>query len=201
MSKNDRAARRRAARAHGGNPPDLWGDYGLYLRIGIGVLVVVVLVGAGLAIRSRQSTQAQIDEYCAVYDQTHDEMVGAMSAATSTTAAPGTTVAPVPGSTVAPAPAEGTVPTGSIPTGSVPGSIPGTSTTISPVLDATARIKAVAEKRQAVGPANVRAAWADLLKVLNEAKPNASAQNTVQAARKTVADFAKNECGRDPADF
>lgn len=194
MSKNDRAARRRAARAHGGTPPDFWGDYGLYLRIGIGVLVIVVLVGAGLTIRSRQSTQAQIDEYCAVYDQTHDEMAGAMSAATSTTAAPGTTVAPAPGSTVAPAAAaaEGTTPTGSI---------PGTSTTISPVLDATARIKAVAEKRQAVGPANVRAAWADLLKVLNEAKPNASAQNTVQAARKTVADFAKNECGRDPADF
>lgn len=194
MSSKNRAARRRAARAHGGTPPDFWGDYGQFVRIGIVAFAVVILVAGGLIVRARQASRAEIDEYCTVYDQTHDEMVGALGAATSTTTAPGTTIAP--GTTVAPATPDATT------AGSVPGTVPGTTpTTIAPDLEFKARIKAVAEKRAAVGPAKVRAAWTDLLKQLGEPKQTASMQSAITADKAVVSEFAKTECGRDPADF
>ena len=200
-------------RAHGGTPPDFWGDYGQIVRV-LGALMVVVVLGtAFLVVRSKQSARAEIDEYCTVYDQTHDQIAGALSDATSTTAAPGTTTVGTtvdPGTTIAPA-AETTTTVaettttvattdGSTP-GSTPGSVPTPPTTADPVADVTRRVVEVAEKRAAVGPPKIRAAWAELAKVLKENKQSTASQNAVQADRALVSDFAKTECGRDPADF
>ena len=198
MSSDSRAARRRAARSHGGSPPDFWHDYRWPLQVTLGILLVTVLVGGALIARARQTARAEIDDYCQVYDQTHDDIAAAKASVSTTTAAPGTTVALAAGTTGGTTVGASTGTT-LVPDGTVPPSA-GTSTTVPPV-DATARIKAAAEKRQAVGPKSVRDAWTRLTKALSSAKPTASQQNDIQSARTTVNDFAKNECGRDPPDL
>jgi len=200
MSGKNRAARRRAERKHGGPPPDYWDDYRRPMQIGIAVLVLAILGTAFLIVRARQAAQAEVDAYCTVYDETHELIVPTTT--TTSTSTPGTTVVGPEGTTV------DTVETvikgftdttaGTTPPGSVP---PAEVTTTTAPEDPNARLKTAVERRKAVGPQNIRDAWATLEKALSGTKLTASQQSEIQRARETVNDFAKNECHRDPPDL
>jgi len=199
MSGKNRAARRRAERKHGGPPPDYWDDYRRPMQIGIAVLVLAILGTAFLVVRARQAAQADVDAYCAVYDETHE----LIAPTTTTTSTPGTTVVGPEVTTV------GTVidattgttadtTAGTTPPGSVP---PAEVTTTTAPEDPNARLKTAVERRKAVGPQNIRDAWATLEKALSGTKLTAAQQSEIQRARETVNEFAKNECHRDPPDL
>jgi hypothetical protein len=196
MSGKNRAARRRAERKHGGPPPDYWNDYRRELQIGIAVLVVALLGTGFLIVRARQATQSELDAYCEVYDQTHEDVKAVTSPTTSTTVAPGTTVAP--DGTVVPAVAD--TPPGSTP-GTTAGTIPEAAGTTTTAIDPNERLKAAVAKRQSVGPQKVRDAWGLLGKALGGTKLTPTEQSNIQTARATVNDYAKNECHRDPPDL